>query len=40
MPMIVIVMNNYEAFSENYLDEYEDLFQMLTREGQKYGIHK
>ena len=38
MPMIVIVMNNYEAFSENYEDKYDDLLLMLTREGLKCGI--
>lgn len=38
MPMIVIIMNNYEVFSENYLDTYEDTFQALTREGLKYGL--
>lgn len=38
MPMIVVIINNYEAYSENYEDEYEDDFQTLTREGIKYGI--
>lgn len=38
MPMIVVIINNYEAFSENYEDEYEEIFQTLTREGIKCGI--
>ncbi len=38
MPMIAIILNNYEAFSENYGDEYDDLFFTLTREGVKYGV--
>ncbi len=38
MPMLVIIINNYEAFSENYEDDYEDTLQMLTREGIKCGI--
>ena len=38
MPMIVVIINNYEAFTENYMDEYEDIFQTLTREGVKFGI--
>lgn len=38
MPLIIIMINNYEAFSENYEDDYEDVLQMLTREGTKCGI--
>ena len=38
MPMIVFVINNFEAFSDIYLDKYEDDFQMISREGTKYGI--
>ena len=38
MPMIVVVINNYEAFAENYEDKYEDLFLTLTRESVKCGI--
>ncbi len=38
MPMIVVVINNYEVFAENYGDKYEDTFQILTREGIKSGI--
>ena len=38
MPIIAIILNNYEAFNENYEDKYDDLFLMLTREGTKCGI--
>lgn len=38
MPLIVVVMNNYEAFAEAYENEYDDLFITLTREGIKCGI--
>ena len=37
IPMMVIIINNYEAFSETY-EEYEDLMIQLSREGQKYGV--
>jgi len=38
MPMIVVMINNYEAFSENYVDEYDNALQTLTRDGVKCGI--
>lgn len=38
MPMITVIINNYEAFCENYEDEYDDLFLTLTREGVKCGV--
>lgn len=38
MPLIVVTMNNYEAFAEVYENEYDDLFITLTREGVKCGI--
>ena len=38
MPMIIVMINNYEAFSENYQDEYDDILLTLTREGAKCGI--
>ena len=38
MPKIIIMLNNYEAFSDNYESEYEDIFMTLTREGTKCGI--
>ena len=37
IPAIIIVINNYEVFSEIYY-EYEDTIQQLSREGLKYGI--
>ena len=38
VPSIVVVVNNYAAFSEMY-DDYEGEIQNLTREGTKYGIY-
>ena len=40
MPLIVIVINNWDAFSEVYANEstYEDIIQTLGREGTKCGI--
>ena len=38
MPMIIIVMNNYEAFSELYQDKFDDSLLTLTREGVNVGI--
>jgi len=37
MNKIVVLINNYEIFSENY-ENYDDLFSTITREGIKYGI--
>lgn len=37
LPLIVVVINNYDAYTEMY-DTYEDIFSTLTREGSKYGI--
>ena len=37
MPLIVVVINNYEAFFENY-DMHEDHMLQLTREASMYGI--
>ena len=37
VPMIAIIINNYDSFSETY-EDYEELIQQLTREGEKYGI--
>lgn len=37
VPLITIVINNYDAFSETY-EEYEDQMMQLSREGEKYGI--
>ena len=38
MPMIIIIINNYEAFSEGFNDQYEEVLLSLTREGRKCGI--
>lgn len=38
MPMIVVIINNYEIFAENYQNLYDDTLLTLSREGQKYGI--
>ena len=38
MPMIVVVINNYEAFSEGFNDKYEDILLSITREGVKCGV--
>ena len=37
VPLIVVVINNYDAFFENY-ENYEEQLLQLTREGSKYGI--
>ena len=37
VPMLVVIVNNYEVFSESYY-EYEDEIQQISREGFKYGI--
>ena len=38
MPMITVVINNYEAFCENYEDEYDDVLLTLARDGVKCGV--
>ena len=38
MPMIIVMINGYEAFTESYEDDYDDILQTLTREGVKCGI--
>lgn len=37
IPQFVVIINNYEAFTEVY-PNYEDILLQLTREGTKYGI--
>jgi len=37
LPRILIIINNYEAFCENY-EDYIDVVASLSREGEKYGI--
>lgn len=39
MPMIVVVINNYEGFNEIYENDYDDILLTVTREGVKYGIN-
>lgn len=38
MPIVMIVINNYEVFDENYGSLYDDLFLTLTRDGAKCGV--
>lgn len=38
MPQIIVVINNYEGFVENYGDKYDDTMLTLCRDGLKYGI--
>ena len=38
MPMIINIINGFEAFMEIYEDKYEDLILSFTREGSKCGI--
>ena len=38
MPILIVIINNYEAFMENYERDYEDVLQVLAREGTKSGI--
>ena len=38
MPMKLIILNNYVAFSENYSDKYDDILSTVSREGTKCGI--
>ncbi len=37
VPNIVVIINNYEAFTEVY-NSYEDVLLQLTREGTKFGV--
>jgi S-DNA-T family DNA segregation ATPase FtsK/SpoIIIE len=37
MPNIIVIINNYAAFSEQF-DIYEESFALLSRDGLKYGI--
>ena len=38
MPIITVIINNYEGFSEFYQDKYDDILLSITREGIKCGI--
>ncbi len=37
VPIVTVIINNYEGFIETY-EDYEDILLQLTREGSKYGI--
>ena len=37
MPAVVVILNNYESFVENYPNTYDDILEILLREGNKYG---
>ena len=39
MPMIVVIINSFESFLENYENKYDDILLTLTRDGVKYGIN-
>lgn len=38
MPIIVVIINNYEAFSESYEDKFDEILLTITREGLKCGV--
>ena len=38
MPMIIVLINNWDVFSETYDMEYEDTFQAIQRDSTKCGI--
>ncbi len=38
MPRILVILNNFDVFSENYSNKYDDQLISLTRECRKYGI--
>ena len=38
LPMILIIINSYEVFSEEYGNEYDDLLLAISRDGIKCGI--
>ncbi len=38
LPNIVVMINNYTGFAEQY-ESYEDTFNLLVRDGTKYGIY-
>ena len=38
MPMLIVAINNYDAFAEIYEDKYEDILLTLSREATKCGI--
>ena len=38
LPLVTVIVNNYDAFQEVY-SNYEEIIVQLTREGLKYGIN-
>ena len=38
MPTLIIVLNNYESFIENFPNNYDEILEILLREGTKYRI--
>ena len=38
MPQIIVIINNYEGFLENYGEKFDDALLTLCRDGIKYGI--
>lgn len=38
IPLLTVIINNYEAFAEAYKDNYNDTLELLLREGLKYRI--
>ena len=38
LPIINVIINNYETFMENYPNKYDDTISSITRDGPKYGI--
>ena len=39
MPTFVIILNSYETYLENYEMKFDELFEILIREGEKCGMH-
>ena len=38
MPVVTVILNNYDSFAEIYQDKYEDIILALTRDGAKCGV--
>ena len=38
MPIITVIINNYEVFNENYESQFDDILLTLTRDGTKCGV--
>lgn len=38
IPLYIVIINNYESFVETFGETYNDIFEFLLREGQKYRI--